>query len=120
MVKGQNYHSLFVSTVVQGPPTGDSDHTATSSRPPSPTSVAVRAVAIEIAAVQKVIEGVEGQIQQLSDEIRVVRKAKREGWMSELDCLQQDKQQLVEKERQLSEKERLLREEKLLLLKRVE
>jgi chromosome segregation ATPase len=80
----------------------------------------VRAVADEIAAVQRKIEDVDGQIKQLSDEITGVRKEKGQGWQDELGFLQQEKQQLVEEKRQLREKERLLQEEKLLLMKREE
>jgi uncharacterized protein involved in exopolysaccharide biosynthesis len=109
-----------MSIVVQVPLTSNTDHCADRSRPPSPTSIAVRAVADEIAAVQRKIEDVEGQIQQVSDEITGVRRAKGEGWQDELACLQQDKQQLVEKERQLRDKEGRLQEKELLLMKREE
>jgi hypothetical protein len=80
----------------------------------------VRAVADEIAAVQRKIEDVEGQIQQVSDAITGVRRAKGEGWQDELACLQQDKQQLVEKERQLRDEKGRLQEKELLLMKREE
>jgi len=98
-------------------PTSSTDQGASPSRPPSPTSTLVRAVADEIAAVQRKIEHVEGQIEQLNDEITGVRRGKGEGWRDELACLQQDKQQLVEEKRQLREEKRLLQEKELLLMK---
>jgi uncharacterized protein involved in exopolysaccharide biosynthesis len=80
----------------------------------------VRAVADEIAAVQRNIEDVEGQIQQFSDEITGVRRAKGEGWQDELACLQQERQQLVEEKRQLRDEKGRLQEKELLLMKRDE
>jgi chromosome segregation ATPase len=80
----------------------------------------VREVADEIAAVQRKIEDVEGQIKQLSDEITGVRRAKGDGWQDEMALLQQDKQQLVEEKRQLRDEKGRLQEEKLLLMRREE
>jgi len=44
-------------------------------------------------------------------------RAKGEGWQDEMACLQQDKQQLVEKKRQLRDEKGRLQEKKLLLMK---
>jgi ElaB/YqjD/DUF883 family membrane-anchored ribosome-binding protein len=77
----------------------------------------VRAVADEIAAVQRTIEDVDGQIKQLSDEITGVRKEKGQGWRDELGFLQQKKQQLVEEKRQLRDEKGRLQEKELLLMK---
>lgn len=109
-----------MSTAMQVPLTSNTDHCADPSRPPSPTSVAVRAVADEMAAVQRKIEDVEGQIKQLSDEITGVRRVKGEGWHDELAFLQQEKQQLVEEKRQLRDEKGRLQEKELLLMKREE
>eukprot|EP00882_Tetradesmus_deserticola_P018351 GHRQ01019711.1.p1 GENE.GHRQ01019711.1~~GHRQ01019711.1.p1 ORF type:complete len:274 (+),score=89.16 GHRQ01019711.1:126-824(+) len=102
----------------QVPPESSAGHMSGSSRPPSPTSNAMTAVADQLTAVQRKIEDVEGQLQQLSSEVIGIRNAKGEGWQDELACLQQDKQHLVEKEKLLREENRQLREKELLLMKR--
>jgi hypothetical protein len=103
---------------MQLPRRSGTDRGAGPNKPPSITSVAASAIADEIAAVQRKIKDVEGQIQQLSDKITGVSKAKGEGWQDEMACLQQDWQSLVVEERQLRENKGQLREKELVLIKR--
>lgn len=89
-----------------------------SSRPPSPTSEKLAAVARDIGKVEADMEDVKQQIRSSDQQIVKVQQDKDEGWQEELAYLRRKEEQLRAYLVQEQQRLQRLQDKELLLLKR--